>query len=67
MKKGNCSHEIWSYEKVPIMNLGNEKPTYWHKNLNRLNGRESTTEEISELEDWTEESSQVRVKENIKK
>lgn len=45
--------QLWnmkSYEKVLIRNLGKEKPTYWNKNLNRLNGRESTTEE--KLVNW---------------
>lgn len=43
--------------------------TYWHKNLSRLNRREVIAEEklakISEMEDWTEERAQLRVKEKI--
>lgn len=43
--------------------------TYWHKNLSRLNRREVIAEEklakISEVEDWTEERAQLRVKEKI--
>lgn len=38
------------YEKIPIRNLGDEKPTSWHKNFNRLIGREATAEE--KLVNW---------------
>lgn len=45
--------------------------TYWHKNLSRSNRREVIAEEklakISEVEDWTEERAQLRVKEKIMK